>query len=986
MALTDLESLYKEAFKKVMVKSNLGKRDYYGKWNQLEVCKLVSNLQIKIMNELYLSDEVILIAPLRSTNPDICRDTDPFDQRMERFQKQLNTLDMDKVKEVLKKNTSDDTKFLFSWGLKQNDLDSDQLLNKWRAAGYNEGGGDEKKNLTRVDDWIKLILLGMGNTKHVDKPLMNLKFACNPFVDNDYNGNLSEKLIFKEDGQRAKHIVFLSRAFFNDRGDLKCSIDGQNKLQYNFFKFNLSPENLEKKNIKNINFNIYGNSIFKDGNVSEYQLRRYVLPENINEMQPEFNNQWKDYDHKDDEDIMKFWDVIYSVDSPSDSLLNLQTLILLSSTDDMTQRSDDDIRDILNYLKEHFPKYIPKMMEIVDKVKKAGNDYYKILGVSRDCSDNDLKKAYHKLARSLHPDKNKAPGAEDAFKTVGAAWACLSDSEKRSHYDLHGGPPKMQPHGNELGNPGGPVPEPEPETEDTESKFSKYLEIFEQWWERYHDTTAKGIEDFVNYVNSLDPFDGVRDGLLEALTSFKNSLSEGASSLSDGASDKLDKFKDYLTVLNTPKVGIKNYGNNSYMISVLQGLFHTPGFLSSLNDVVDRINGFDTSNLTPYQKSSLCFIKHLIDLYKYLKFKIKKKKLSRFDTGAQIMNMIRSINPLIPVKYLLIEEEEGDPYEFGKNLLRAIGCVDMMFDRSYTDDKQFEDIFYGDDTSEFRKKYILDGNNLSELPTNPNLSFAFINANDASGVVYWPNNDIYSIIKNTDNDSKYEALICIKIGEIKYFYKFTDEKVEKVENCDKNILDCDTQKKGLIYISTKGDGNDVSINDVIDTDLECKSIINDNPKEEYNNEIIPYAITVLSAQIEVLQKYSNGDIKDKETLIEEFKTQKDKWVNIYSRWKKDTIRDFDIASGIITEIKSNPKLMTEGMDTTMLGNVDILIQNIMNVSKDNYSNYINETMTFLGPCFNTKNYKVSFDHQKSAINSLLNEFNKLSIDFDLANN
>lgn len=65
-------------------------------------------------------------------------------------------------------------------------------------------------------------------------------------------------------------------------------------------------------------------------------------------------------------------------------------------------------------------------------------DYYKILGVAREASAEDIKKAYRRLARKYHPDVSKEAGAEEKFKEVGEAYETLKDSEKRAAYDQLG--------------------------------------------------------------------------------------------------------------------------------------------------------------------------------------------------------------------------------------------------------------------------------------------------------------------------------------------------------------------------------------------------------------------------------------------------------------------------------------------------------------------------------------------------------------------
>jgi len=65
-------------------------------------------------------------------------------------------------------------------------------------------------------------------------------------------------------------------------------------------------------------------------------------------------------------------------------------------------------------------------------------DYYEVLGVSRNATQEEIKNAYRKLALQYHPDRNKSPDAEEKFKGISEAYAVLSDEEKRRQYDTFG--------------------------------------------------------------------------------------------------------------------------------------------------------------------------------------------------------------------------------------------------------------------------------------------------------------------------------------------------------------------------------------------------------------------------------------------------------------------------------------------------------------------------------------------------------------------
>ena len=83
--------------------------------------------------------------------------------------------------------------------------------------------------------------------------------------------------------------------------------------------------------------------------------------------------------------------------------------------------------------------YTPQQAEAVQRIislKKRG--HYDVLGIGRTANEGEIKKAYRKLALKFHPDKNRAPMADEAFKCIGVAYAVLSDGEKRASYDNYG--------------------------------------------------------------------------------------------------------------------------------------------------------------------------------------------------------------------------------------------------------------------------------------------------------------------------------------------------------------------------------------------------------------------------------------------------------------------------------------------------------------------------------------------------------------------
>jgi curved DNA-binding protein len=80
----------------------------------------------------------------------------------------------------------------------------------------------------------------------------------------------------------------------------------------------------------------------------------------------------------------------------------------------------------------------------------ADRDFYEVLGVRRDASQEEIQQAYRKLARTYHPDLNKDPAAEERFKDISEAYSVLSDPDTRKRYDAFGAdfrqvPPDVDP-------------------------------------------------------------------------------------------------------------------------------------------------------------------------------------------------------------------------------------------------------------------------------------------------------------------------------------------------------------------------------------------------------------------------------------------------------------------------------------------------------------------------------------------------------------
>jgi curved DNA-binding protein len=138
-------------------------------------------------------------------------------------------------------------------------------------------------------------------------------------------------------------------------------------------------------------------------------------------------------------------------------------------------------------------------------------DYYEVLGVERDASPEEIKRAYKRLARKYHPDVSKEADAEERFKDVGEAYDVLRDRDKRATYDnlgsgYHAGDEFSPPPGWEGGfNFGGSFSGEKFDFSDfLDGLFGRGASPGDPFGGRFHDANVRGNDERANFVISLE--------------------------------------------------------------------------------------------------------------------------------------------------------------------------------------------------------------------------------------------------------------------------------------------------------------------------------------------------------------------------------------------------------------------------------------------------------------------------------------------------
>ncbi|XP_068753593.1 dnaJ homolog subfamily C member 16-like [Montipora capricornis] len=204
----------------------------------------------------------------------------------------------------------------------------------------------------------------------------------------------------------------------------------------------------------------------------------------------------------------------------------------------------------------------PSCLESLD----ADEDPYKILGVPRSASNDDIKKAYKKMARNWHPDKNDDPEAQEMFIKINEAHEILSDKEKKQHFDLYG--TTTQPrNGQKQGSP----------FFDPHSGFSFFFNgmPFQNSWSR------PGQIDYRTYYKTILPMSSEKPYLIKFIADWCFACAQ----IEEIWEDTTHGMKK-----NGMGIGIVNINSSPRLADAL-GIRHVPSIIGVINGYISFYSG-----------------------------------------------------------------------------------------------------------------------------------------------------------------------------------------------------------------------------------------------------------------------------------------------------------------------------------------------------------------------------------------------------------
>lgn len=203
-------------------------------------------------------------------------------------------------------------------------------------------------------------------------------------------------------------------------------------------------------------------------------------------------------------------------------------------------------------------------------------DFYEILGISKNATKDEIKKAYRKMALEWHPDKNKSPDAEEKFKEINEAYEVLSNDQKKSAYDQFGHAafdPSSGPFGgagrtytsqngpfsstytySSGGNPFGQ------NTEFDFGGFSNPFDIFEQFFGGNFSQRQQRLTTYKIQISFMDAVKGVQK---EIIVEGKKKTVKIPAGVDDGQRIRFNDFILYIDIL--PDKTFKRDGNDVFV-------------------------------------------------------------------------------------------------------------------------------------------------------------------------------------------------------------------------------------------------------------------------------------------------------------------------------------------------------------------------------------------------------------------------------------